>query len=163
MTRRIFDNECLLKAMLDIVKGNLNSEILLIDIEKADYILDPINDNAWYFQQLGDEVFSYQNFVVWGSYGNPDNSDTTYGNSIKQTEMYFEVVVADDGSAIEENIHYKMLRYTRALESAVNKNFSKVWSGLKVKVINLTPTVFDISNRQYRSAGIKVVAAISTN
>jgi len=163
MTRRIFDTECLLKSILDTVKTNLNSEILLIDTEKADYVLDPISDEAWYFQQLGEEVFSYQNFVVWGTYGNPDNFDTVHGNAIKQIEIFFEVVLADDGSAENENIHYKMLRYTRALESAVNKNFMKIWSGLKVKVTNLTPTIFDISNRQYRSAGIKVVAAISTN
>lgn len=163
MTRRLYDTECLLNSLIKTVKANLNNELLVIDAEKADYVIDKINDNAYYFQQLGEEVFSYQNFVVWGTYANPENFDSSTGNAIKKIKAYFEVVVADDGSALTENIHYKMLRYTRALEATINKNFSKMGNGLKVSIDHLTPTTFDVDNRQYRSAGIVVVAAITTN
>ena len=163
MTRKIFDIECLLKTIKNTMAANLNNEILLIDTEKGDYILDAIPDEAWYFQQLGEEIFSYPVFVVWGTYGNPDLSDSTYGNSIKKIEIYFEVVLIDDGSENSENIHYKLLRYTRALEQSINKNFSKAVSGLKFKIKDLTPTQFDVNNKMLRSAGITVEAAISTN
>ncbi len=159
----IFDTEDLLKASAQVMKDNLNAEITIIDTEKADYTLDPINDNAWYFQNLDEECFSYANFVVWGMYDSPDQTDTTFNNAMKSTKIFFEVCTVDDGAAINQNVFYKMLRYTRALETVIDKNYDKIRSGLKVQVTSLTPTSFDLNGRKFRSAGVLITAAISRN
>ena len=159
----MFDTECLLKKTSDIMKAKLNAEIALIDTEKADYELDPINNEAWYFQNLGDEAFSYANFVVWGMYDNPTQTDSQENNAIKKVDMFFEVCTPDDGGPINENVFYKLLRYTRALEQVVDKNYDKIRSGLKVQVSSLRPTSFNLGGKTFRSAGILITAHISRN
>lgn len=159
----MFDTECLLKKTSEVMKAKLNGEIALIDTEKADYELDPINDNAWYFQNLDDEAFSYANFLVWGMYDNSTQTDSQENNAIKKVDMFFEVCTPDDGGPINENVFYKLLRYTRALEQVVDKNYDKIRSGLKVKVSSLSPTSFDLGGKTFRSAGILVTAHISRN
>jgi hypothetical protein len=145
------------------MKANLNNELVIIDTEKGDYELDPINADAWYFQNLDEEAFSYQAFVVWGIYDNPNPTDVIRGNAIKQHEIFFEICIPDDGGPLEENVFYRMLRYTRALESVVNKNFDKIRSGLNVTVSSLTPTSFDLSGKTFRTAGVLIKAAMSAN
>ena len=106
----MFDTECLLKKTSEVIKAKLNGEIALIDTEKADYELDPINDEAWYFQNLDDEAFSYANFLVWGMYDNPTQTDSQENNAIKKVDMFFEVCTPDDGGPINENVFYKFNR-----------------------------------------------------
>lgn len=159
----MFDTECLLKKTSELMKAKLNAELLVVDTDKADYVLDPINADAWYFQNLNEECFSYANFITWGMYANPTQTDTQNNNSMKSIEIFFEVCIPDDGGAINENVFYKLLRYTRALEAVIHKNYDKIHSGVKVSVSNLSPTSFDLGGKTFRSAGILVTAAISTN
>lgn len=159
----MFDTECLLKKTSELMKAKINGEIALIDTDKSDYELDPINDEAWYFQNLNDEVFSYANFVVWGMYDNPEQTDSQNNNAMKAVKMFFEVCIPDDGGPINENVFYKLLRYTRALESVIDKNYDKIRSGLKVQVNSLSPTSFDLGGKTFRSAGILVTANMSRN
>jgi len=159
----IFDTEELLKSTSVLMKAKLNNELAVIDAEKGDFIMDAINADAWYFQNLDEEAFSYSNFIVWGMYDNPTQTDTQNNNSIKSIEMFFEVCLPDDGGPLDQNLFYKLLRYTRALESVVHKNFDKIRSGLKVQVINLSPTSFDLGGKTFRSAGVLIKAALSTN
>ena len=159
----MFDTECLLKKTSELMKAKLNTELGLIDTEKADYELDPINDNAWYFQNLDDEAFSYATFVVWGMYDNPEQTDSQNNNAMKANRMFFEVCLPDDGGPINENVFYKLLRYTRALEQVVDKNYDKIRSGLKVQVSSLSPTSFDLGGKTFRSAGILITANMSRN
>ena len=159
----MFDTECLLKKTSELMKAKLNAELVIVDNDKGDYELDPINDDAWYFQNLGEEVFSYPTFVVWGIYDNPTQVASQNNNAIKQTQLFFEVCLPDDGGPMPENVFYKLLRYTRALESVIDKNYDRVRSGLKVQVASLSPTSFDLGNKTFRSAGILVTANMSRN
>ena len=159
----MFDTECLLKKTSELMKSRLNAEIVLINTEKADYELDAVNDDAWYFQNLDDEVWSYSNFIVWGIYDNPNQTDSQNNNAMKQTQMFFEVCIPDDGGPINQNVFYKLLRYTRALEAVIDKNYDKVRSGLKLQVSSLSPTSFDLGGKTFRSAGVLVTANISRN
>lgn len=145
------------------MKSKLNAEITAIDVEKADYELPKIADGAWYFQNLDDEAFSYPIFVVWGMYDNPEQTDSQENNAMKAVQMFFEVCVPDDGGALNQNVFYKLLRYTRALESVIDKNYDKVRSGLKVKVSSLSPTSFDLGGKTFRSAGVLITANMSRN
>ena len=159
----MFDTEELLKKTSEIMIAKLNAELVLIDTDKGDYALDPINAEAWYFQNLDDEIWSYANFIVWGIYDNPTQTSEQNDNAIKTTQMFFEVCIPDDGGPIAQNVFYKLLRYTRALESVVDKNYDKIRSGLKVQVSSLSPTSFDLGGKTFRSAGILITAAISRN
>lgn len=159
----IYDTENLLKATAAKMKEQLNAELAIIDAEKADYTLDAINTNAWYFQNLDSEVFSYANFVVWGLYDNPATTDITNNTNMKKVEMFFEVCIPDDGGPISENVFYRLLRYTRALESVVQKNYDKIRSGTKLQVTGLSPTSFDLGGKTFRSAGVLVSTTMSTN
>jgi hypothetical protein len=159
----MFDTECLLTKTSELIKSKLNAELVLIDTEKADYELDPINDEAWYFQNLDDEAFSYANFVVWGMYDNPVQTATQNNNAMKEIKMFFEVCLVDEGGPIAQNVFNRMLRYARALEAVIDKNFDKVRGGLKVQVTSLTPTSFDLTGKTFRSAGILVTANMSRN
>lgn len=158
----ILDVETIVKKTQELIKSKLNDQIDCITAEKNDWEIEKINDDAWYFQQLGDEVYSYPSFIVWGIYSNPSVTDDAYSNSMKKVTMFFEVVIPDSGGPISENVFYKLLRYTRALETVVQKNYDKVHSGIKVKVSQLNPTSFSTNNETFRSAGIEVEAAIST-
>lgn len=159
----MFDTEDLLRSTGTLMKAKLNDALLVVDTDKGDYALDPINADAWYFQNLDEEVWSYSSFIVWGMYDNPTQTENQSNNAIKTTQMFFEVCLPDDGGALEENVFYKLLRYTRALESVVDKNYDKIRSGLKVQVSSLSPTSFDLGGKTFRSAGILITAAMSRN
>ena len=159
----IFDTECLLKATETLFKSKLNDEITLLNTEKGDYEIEAINSEAWYFQNLDDQVWSYGNFIVWGMYGNPTQTATQNNNSMKSTQIFFEVCLVDEGGPISENVFYRLLRYTRALESVIHKNYDKIRSGLKVEVTSLNPTSFDLGGKTFRSAGVLITVAMSTN
>lgn len=159
----MFDTECLLKKTAELMKSKLNAEIAVVDADKADYELDPINDEAWYFQNLNEECFSYSNFVTWGMYDSPEQTDSQNNNAMKQSRIFFEVCTVDDGGPITENVYYKLLRYIRALEAVVDKNYDKIRSGLKVQVSSLSPTSFDLGGKTFRSAGILITANMSRN
>lgn len=159
----IFDTEALLRATQVVMKAKLAAELTIIDTEKADFAMDAIVDDAWYFQNLSDEAFSYANFVVWGMYDNPEQTDSQNNNAIKQVKMFFEVCMPDEAGPINENVFYKLLRYTRALESVIDKNYDKIRSGLKLQVDSLSPTSFNLSGKTFRSAGILITANISRN
>ena len=145
------------------MKSKLNDEIAVVDADKGDYALDPVNDDAWYFQNLNDEVWSFANFVVWGMYDNPTQPSSQNNNAMKSNQMFFEICIPDDGGPISENVYYKLLRYIRALEAVIDKNYDKVRSGLKVQIDSLSPTSFDLGGKTFRSAGILVTANISRN
>lgn len=159
----MFDTECFISKASELMKAKLNDELALIDTEKGDYIIDKINPNAWPFQNLNDEVFSYSNFCIWGLYDQPKQTDTLNNNSIKEIKLFFEVVTTDDGGPINENVFYRMLRYQRALESVAHKNFNKIWSGVKIKVDSLTPSSFDLDGKTFRTSGILISAALTAN
>lgn len=157
------DLELVLKKTSDLMKAKLNDSIDCINTAKGDYEIDNINDDAWYFENLGDEVFSYANFIVWGLYNQPEITDNNFNNSMRTIKMFFEVCLPDDGSPIAENVVYKLLRYTRALERVIHQNYDKILSGVKFKVNVLSPTSFKLDNLTYRAAGISIETAISAN
>lgn len=157
-----FDTEEFIKRVESVFKSKLNDAITCINTAKNDWELDPIQDDAWFLQNLSDETFNYDPFVVYGLYDNPKMTDTIRGNGMKDVEIFVEVVVADSGVELRENVFYKLLRYSRALEIVANKNYDKIRSGVNIQVSALSPVGFELDGKRYRSAGIKLKAAISS-
>lgn len=158
-----FDTEQVLKAALSVVKLKLNPEITLINAEKGDFTLDPVNDKAYYFASMPKGAFNYNPFVVYGFLANPTTESAQPDNSIKSIELYFEIVLVDSGAKDEENIIYKLLRYSRSLEEIFNKNHDKIMQGFgNIQVTSLSPTtIFNLDGKIVRSAGVSVTAKIT--
>lgn len=158
-----FDTEQVLKNCFLKVKEKLNAEIAAINTEKGDFEIAPINDAAYYFAQIP-KAFNYNPFVVYG-FDNPPAIDAAQAdNHIKPITMYFEIVLVDGGSKEDQNIIYKLLRYSRALENVFNKNHSKIMEGFgNIQITGLVPTtLFSMEGKTVRSAGVSVTARITS-
>lgn len=157
-----YDTEAFLKQLENVYQTNLNNEITLIDTEKSDFVLDKIDANAWYFQNLNNEVFSYDRFIVWGLENSPEVTSQQSDNFIKNIKVFIELAMQDGGEVADENIVWQLLRYTRALESVAFKNFDKFQSrGAKIQVESLVPTSFSLDGKLFRSAGVNISASLT--
>lgn len=154
-----YDTESMMRDLIAKFQANLNTEIGLINTEKADFTIPTINADAWYLNQLP-RTFSYKQFVVWGIEEQPV-TDTQPGNRISNFKFFFEVVLTDDGAKESEALVWKLLRYTRALEEVARKNFDMFQGRAKAKTQALSPTTFAINGKLYRAAGIRIEASLN--
>lgn len=165
----MFDTEDLIKQAEAVVKTYLNTEIDCLNTEKGDTLLNTINDSAWYLQNLDDKVFSYKTFIVFGINPNSKITQALETANIRKVEMFFEVCTSRDSGTNAQNVFYKMLRYTRALEQVFHKYSGKIQSGVKFKVAALEPVTFGIKEspddeiaKPFMTAGVNVSAEYST-
>ena len=158
---KVFDTETFLKETSKMVKEYLPSAIDAVNQEKGDFEIQQIPEDAWYFQNLTDDIYSYPIFIVWGLYALPETIETIGSERLRKETAFFEVVLADSGSEQLEHDFYKLLRYVRALEATVQDHFHQIWSGIRVSVSGLTPTSFEFGGKTYRSAGVSIEAAIA--
>lgn|SRR4030043_547671 len=159
----MYDLETFLKEFESVFKTNLNTKIIALNTEKGDFTIEQINDNAWYFGNINSSVFSYPQFAVWGI----DNTSRErvesqqFDNFIKTIQVYIEIVIADTGELDTPNMMWRMLRYTRCLESIAFQNFDKFQGKAKMTIENLLPTSFEIDGKIFRSAGISLTARMT--
>jgi len=157
----MYDTETFLRDLETVYKANLNTRIAAINAEKADFNINNINANAWYFQNMNSDIFSYDEFIVWGLSKPPDVEVFQNDNYLKIVKVFIEVVIPDAGETSTENIIWKLLRYTRALEEVAFKNFDKFQGVAKTSVESLLPTSFELDGKMFRSSGISISAAMS--
>ena len=69
--------------------------------------------------------------------------------------------MSDDGDTSNENVMWRLMRYSRALEEVIFKNYHKIDSRVKIRVKSLEPTSFVLEGNLFRSAGINVVASLT--
>lgn len=158
----LFDTERVLKNAFEVMKARINEEITLINVEKNDFAILPINEKGMYFGQLP-KAFNYNPMLVYGFEGNPQLEAAQANNHIKSINLYFEVVLVDGGAKEDENIIYKLLRYSRALENVFAIYHSKIMEGYgSIQVNTLVPTtLFTVDGKTVRSAGVSVTAKIT--
>jgi len=156
-----YDVEQMLRDIETLFKAKLNDEILIVDAEKADFVLDPINDRAWYLNQLP-RTFSYNPFIVWGLEEQPV-TDTQPGNWITNNRFFLEAVVSDSGQKEAVALVWRLLRYSRALGEVARKNFDMFQGRAKAKVQSLIPTSFVLDGKLYRAAGIRIEASLNAS
>lgn len=159
----LFDTETVLKNAIAMVKLKLNDELAVINTEKGDWDIANLNAAAYYFGQIPKGAFNYNPFAVYGFLGDPTFDASQPDNHIKVIPLFFEVVLVDGGNKDDENIIYKLLRYSRALENVFNKNHSKIMEGYgNIQVTSLAPTtLFNLDGKIVRSAGVSVTARIT--
>ena len=155
----IYDTEQLVRDLVTLYKSKLGAEITAINTEKNDFTIPNINANAWYFQNMNNEAFSYKRFIVYGLDQTPSAVQSQENNVIDNIEIFIEVVIPDSGEITEESIVYQLLRYSRALRQVGFKNFVSFQSEVKLTVSALTPTSFSFEGNMFRAAGISITAA----
>ena len=158
----MYDTESFIKDVEILFKANLNAELLLIDTEKGDYILNPINENAWYLHNLQEEVFSYSHFVLISMRSNVSVSEPSEYSYNKEVMLDIEICMPDEGDDDVTNIFWQLLRYTRALETIVFKNFDSFQGITKLKVNSLIPAEYPFKGKLIRSAGVSVSAKMAS-
>lgn len=168
MAKVFYDIERFIQDMEQVFKDNLNDEIALIDAEKGDYVLPPISDNAWFFRNLNDKIMNYSQFVVFGFDENVKSESAQVDNNIRVAKIFFEVCVTDQTSIIDlKRTHYKLLRYSRALEQVAFKNLGKFPSINQPQVEILFPTEVpiksDVEPMLINTAGVSITAKFTAN
>lgn len=158
-----YDTEQFLKDLVTLYKANLNTQITALNTEKGDFDIDTIESDAWYFQNLNDNVFNNTVFIAYGLEANAKVSEPQSTNYVKEISVFIEACMADNGDTSSENVMWQLLRYTRALEEVAFKNYQKIDSRVKIRVKNLEPTSFLLDGRLFRSAGINISAALTAD
>lgn len=156
---QVRDPEDLTRSIELFFKANLNTQIGLINAEKAadeitdnDNVIADINDRAWYLSQLP-KVWSYGVFIVWGLSRLQPNAQQE-DNFVYDIEWFFEVVMPDTGNTDKDTDFYKLLRYTRALSQIVTNNADLIQRGYKFKVESLVPATASVGGKKFRTGGI---------
>jgi len=158
----LYDLEQLVRDLETLFKAQLNTEISIVNADKADFALPLIKENAWYMNHIP-KVWNHSEWIVWGMSNAPETTDRQQDNRMREARIFFEVLIPDRGNNTEPNF-YKILRYSRALEAVANKNFDKVGRGIvKLQVDQSVPVGFQVEgiSKPIISGGIIVKANMS--
>lgn len=158
-----YDVERFIKDVKSLYKEKLNAEILLVDADKNDYVLDPIDSDAWYVNNINEGIWNYNEFVVLALRQNPNGEVSQNDNMIKRITIDIEVVAVDAGEDDDNDLSlfWRLLRYTRALEQVAYKNFDKFQGVTKSQVQSLIPININIDGKPFKSAGISLSASLT--
>lgn len=157
----MFDIETLIDTVTTTFQSGFAAEVTAINSEKGDSLLSDISSEAWFFQNLNEDVWNYEQFIIYGLSPTQDVNDSIPGNYIKTVNMFYEVVIQEDGSQGDDNQFKKLLRYSRVFETLAFKNFDSIQGHAKIKVTSLAPTSFSLDGKFLRSAGINLTASIT--
>jgi len=152
------DLETVCDGAMAILKAGLNTKLTAIGSEKNDGITcKPINDNAYFFQDLNNALTNFDPFVLYG--GSITGTKADFGRASQDMTIYFLIVFADNGVAATSRI---ATRYLRALKETFEESWNLVNNGIKLEIINLD--VIDLealnSSTPYKCAGINLTASI---
>ena len=152
-----YDVETYLTDLKSIFQSNLNNRITAINAEKTGLQIPLIPDEAWYFNHIP-EVWSYNQFVVWGLNG-ISLSSSQPGAAIQTVDAFIEVAVQDKGQKVNEQVIYQLLRYSRSLLEVATKNHDRIQGYGNLQLESLSPSLVDISGKRLRMAGINLTAS----
>lgn len=157
----VYDTERFLRDAEILYKAKLNAAIAEINAEKNDFTIPAIKAEAWYFGHLP-KIWSHKQFIVWTLAG-IDPTDRAKGSTLRTVKIEFEVCQPDSGEKEAEQVTWKLLRYTRALEKVANENFAELRSTASLVVDNLTPQKLSFDGKMLRTAGVRIQASLSSN
>lgn len=144
-----FDPENLLDTVLGIMQKDdaLNAQVTLVDNEKIQQgkelrpALKPFKDSSYYVQTWVDKILSSSPAIFFGI---EDVSSTSVGAATAQTiKVFVEVILVDNG--LSNDVHRRLMRYTRALKELFEKNFAPSIATSRVEVDSVRPLAFKIS------------------
>jgi hypothetical protein len=150
-----YDIETFLNDSKAYVQAKLPAKIAELNAEKNDGVtLKDIDNGAYFFQTLDDEVANFDPFIAYSISGVTSTGEGPYTQ--KQYTIDYCIVFVDQGS--DKNATQRMLRYWRALEELFETSWDKIGDGLKLKVESLEPIKFNLINNSndYRAVGISI-------
>lgn len=160
----IYDEEQIVKDLVQLLQEKLNDEITAINTEKNDsLVLQQIPTDKYVFESLNKTVLNYKGFfVLYGLRENPPREQNEV-NLIEDTTVTVEIATIDSGLKDLNNLFYKLLRYRRALKSLIMKNPDVFRNYAKPFVTSLKPAAFPYSkNVVILSVGLDIRASITS-
>jgi len=160
MSSNTYDIEDFLRDTEALYRAEINTQITALNTEKSgdtpSFTIDALNADAFYHAHIPRQ-WSYPTFMIFGVLGTSP-IEFNEVDSIRRVNLFFEVVIVDEGDLDDRGIQYKLLRYMRACERVIQQNFKKApYHGIvKVKVSSLTPATFGTENKIFRSAGVEI-------
>lgn len=152
-----YDIESFLKDVESILKAEINNKINEINTEKGDFNLDLVDDKAYIYQSMNEEITNFNPTIFYYL----DDIRSEGIDSATSEEVVVEVVViltdTQDG-----NTQHKLLRYLRVLKELFNTHFNKVHYSKKVIVESLVPIPFALQNSSnyLHAIGVRLTTAI---
>lgn len=152
-----YDLETFVKDIETVLKADLNTYIIAINTEKADWNLSLIDAKAYIFQSLDDKVINFSPCVF---YYVDDIVSTGIGPATME-EISVEIVVILSDTK-DGKTYFRLLRYLRALKELFNAKFNAIQSHKKIKIDSLVPIQFALQNSSnfVHAIGIKVTTEI---
>lgn len=151
-----YDVERLYSDIESLLKSELNNKLLEIDTEKADIVLDPVDDNAYFFQTMTENAENYDPFLF---YGEDQVIATGTGPATVETfsiDIGIILQIKNDPTT-----GTRLLRYRRALREIFEKNWVKINRNVKLKVTSLAPWPLPDLDTDTLSVGIGVTLEAS--
>lgn len=152
-----YDTESFLIDVESTMKNNLNNLITALNTEKGDFNLDLVDDKAYIFQTLNDEVVNFNPAVFYYI----DDIRSEGIDSATSEEIVVEVTIIMSDTQ-DGNMQYKLLRYLRVLKELFNTHFNKVHYSKKVIVESLVPINFKTQNSSnyLHAIGVRLTTSI---
>lgn len=147
------DPEFIMAEILAVMQGGLNDRLSAITDEKDDDIdLAPIDEDAYFFQELNGKTVNFDPFVLYAIQSIKGEGSEGY----TQTQLEIAVVVCLEDQGQDEAIGRRILRYGRALRQLFEDNFQLPESKAKVVVASQVPVEISLlnSSNSHRAIGV---------
>jgi len=161
----MYDEEYMIKDAATLFKTKLNTEIALINAEKADsLVLDEISSDKYIFETLDERALNIKGFFIIYGFLDTPLREANINNVIEDVTMYFHVCTFDNGEVDRSKTLYKLLRYRRALKQVIMKNTDVFRNYAKPLVAGLKPDALPYSkNFVILHIGIDIKASVTAN
>ncbi len=157
MSARKFDIESFRNGLLAIVQDNLPAKVAAINTEKDDTNSISVVDNAYYYNDITDQVVNKTPFIY---YGLIDVGTRTVGSQTAMEVTAFFSIVFDNRN--QGNTESKTLRYTRCLREVIQENFKKMPAASNLKIEQFLPANFSLNKgADFKIGGIHITATIT--
>lgn len=148
------DLEFTLDKILETLKAKINPKLLEIDADKNDgIVLKPVDDIAYMFQSLDDNVTNFDPSIYYGIEACP--TEGIHGAVNKSPRVEITFILADSQ---DKEIHKRLLRYQRCLEEIFTDEIHPIIGTKdKIKLTSLEPITFKAQNATTESKAIGVM------
>lgn len=152
-----YDLENFATDIRDLLLLRLNEKIQLINVEKGDFEIKEVSENAYCFQSLDERAMNYSPFLIYGF----DDIISVSNGPLNADSVLFSatIIIADDGA---KNIMSKLLRYQRALREVFQKHWDEIGHAQKGEIKSLNPLAFQFANSSHpsRAIGIQIMSTL---
>lgn len=152
-----YDVESHFKALLAIVKDNLNAKINEINVEKDDNFNLATFIDEQYYTSTADSVYNYDEFI-YCDLVDLQTESVGASTSIK-VGMVFEVVFSNFNQI---GTLEKILRYSRCLREVIQEHWKRSSNCSGLKIEEILPTNIQLNQgSDFKVGGVSVTSTIT--